>query len=335
MLFKKKPSNKSTTDPSTRNLKYRLVPRFFWARLMLYLCLLQTICMICLVIYLEIKPSSELTYRLIFLVAQVFSLIICWDAVTHKNVIQAISFIIFNGFCLSFVVIQHQNIRPPYKGKEVLLAIIIAEACCTISYIALTWEIYREYGWKIYKKLGADEAIHKMYKHYQILIVLMEMELFLSLAVAVQLGTNDHFVNNEIYVQLAFVIPISVIILGIAFYALTKENKVIMLLVIIIHFLTLAYFIYRIYRVTSVFSSTEISENPYINTGYYLTFSLSVTIVINILTLIYLIKCYLDFGKGLSEQILRHRLKNRSLENGVDQELEDGDVLSIPRFQLD
>ncbi|KAJ9049452.1 hypothetical protein DSO57_1024257 [Entomophthora muscae] len=232
----------------------KLLPRFFWARLMLYICFIQTITVIGLIIYIVNNDQTDIVYRLVFLVGKIFALIICWDAVTHKNTIQAISFVVFTFFCLFYAVLQLKS-KETYGATASITplfipAIIVVEACCTISYIVLTWEIYREYGWKIFKKLGANETIHRMYLHHQVLIVLLQLELFFSISVAVQLATLlSTQTPTEKGLQIGLGIPLSVLVLTLGFYALVQENRFTMIFVILCHWGTLGYFSYRLAKI--------------------------------------------------------------------------------------
>lgn len=289
----------------------RILPTFFWARIMLYLCFIQTIAVSALILYIVISDDNDMVYRLVFLVGKIFALIICWDAVIHKNTIQAISFVIFTIVCLIYVGLQlNLSMTRNQSSSTTILyieAVIIAEACCSISYIVLTWEIYKEYGWKIFKKLGANKTIHKYYMHHQVLIILMQLEVFFSIAVAVQLATLlTTQTQTEKMLQIGLGIPVTIFILALGFYSLVKENRVSMIFVIISHGATLGYFTYRLVK---IFLPRDDGENPYGDIWKYLSFSLSIMLALNILTLINLMVCYSDFGKGLLEQIQLHRIR--------------------------
>lgn len=284
---------------------------------MLYLCFIQTIAVSALILYIVINDDNDLVYRLVFLVGKIFALVICWDAVIHKNTIQAISFVVFTILCLIYAGLQlnlsQTRNQASYTTILYMQAVIIAEACCSVSYIVLTWEIYREYGWKIYKKLGADETIHRLYMHHQVLIILMQLEVFFSIAVAVQLATLlTTQTQTEKFLQIGLGIPVTILILAMGFYSLVKENRPVMIFVILCHWITLGYFIYRLVK---IFLPRSDGLIPYENIWKYLTFSLSIMLALNILTLINLTMCYFDFGKGLLEQIQMHRLRSTYKEN--------------------
>ncbi|KAI0244625.1 hypothetical protein L0F63_005601 [Massospora cicadina] len=295
---------------------------------MLYLCFIQTITVSCLILYVAINDQNDVVYRLVFLVGKIFALIICWDAVTHKNTIQAISFGVFNFFCLFYAVLQLRTKELPGK-----FATNTSSTSRPSSWSRLA--IYREYGWKIFKKLGADKTIHRMYLHHQVLIVLLQLELFFSIAVAVQLATLlTTQTSLEKWLQIGLGIPVSVFVLALGFYALVKENRVVMIFVILCHCGTLGYFTYRLIK---IFLPRLDGRDPYANIWKYLTFTLSIVLALNALTLSVLMLCYADFGKGLFEQIQLHRarcgLKEAHAMVSRDKELSPLGIQ--PRWELD
>jgi hypothetical protein len=62
------------------------------------------------------------------------------------------------------------------------VVVLIAE----IAYIALGWKIYSEFGWQVFKLLGADRQIKRVYMHYQILQSLMRFDIFFWMGFSVQ-----------------------------------------------------------------------------------------------------------------------------------------------------
>lgn len=76
---------------------------------------------------------------------------------------------------------------------NVITAIIPAViAVAEVAYIILGWSIWREFGWKVYKLLGADRQIKKMYMHYQILFCIMKFDVFFWVAFAIQVCSLLH-----------------------------------------------------------------------------------------------------------------------------------------------
>ncbi len=91
----------------------------------------------------------------------------------HKNTIQIVGFVIFN-FCtfiyslfqyfqMIIVVSQIQDITRIATSKSdsaslriLLMLIPIVISVFQLIVLFLSWRLYVEFGWKIYKKIGAD-----------------------------------------------------------------------------------------------------------------------------------------------------------------------------------
>lgn len=66
------------------------------------------------------------------------------------------------------------------------ITIPIVVSVAQIAYVALGWRIYREFGWQIFKLLGADRAMKRTYAQYQIFQCFMRFDVFFWLGFSVQ-----------------------------------------------------------------------------------------------------------------------------------------------------
>ena len=117
-----------------------------------------------------------------------------------------------------------------------------------IAYIALGWRIYNEFGWKVYKFLGADRRIKKMYASYQIFLCLVKFDLFFWVGFSVQflwlvLSKTDW----EYYVTWA-ALPLSVVLLIEGHLAARHESKWMMATFMSGCIGALVYFVYKVSR---------------------------------------------------------------------------------------
>lgn len=118
---------------------------------------------------------SVLVYHYIFMCAQLFYVTMTWDAVLRKNTLQMIGISIFSFVTIAYTYIQsNQHAKMNMNDIEHLamvhsvfvhntvpyeMTLIGVVAVGSVAMSALTWELYQEFGWKIYKKLGADLQI--------------------------------------------------------------------------------------------------------------------------------------------------------------------------------
>ena len=72
----------------------------------------------------------------------------------------------------------------PVQAMTSIIAVVIGLS--EIGYIALGYKIYTEFGWKVYKLLGADRSIKRMYMHLQVFLCLIKFDVFFFVGFTVQ-----------------------------------------------------------------------------------------------------------------------------------------------------
>ncbi|POW16063.1 hypothetical protein PSTT_01600 [Puccinia striiformis] len=122
-------------------------------------------------------------YLGIFILAHLFQLYFALDALRHKNTIQLIGLCCFNFAFLVYAIIQVPEIREIELAKGIdsnsstpAVILLIIPACigtCQVAFVYLTWHLFKEFGWQIYKQIGADRKIKRVYLWYQIQLVLL------------------------------------------------------------------------------------------------------------------------------------------------------------------
>lgn len=103
-----------------------------------------------------------------------------------------------------------------------------------------------EFGWKVYKFLGADRRIKTMYAHYQIFLCLIKFSLFFWVGFSVQfiwLVLSSH--DAEYYLTCA-ALPLSVLVLVEGHLAARYENKWMMSTFMGGCVAALVYFVYKV-----------------------------------------------------------------------------------------
>ncbi len=166
---------------------------------------------------------------------------------------------LFNALLLLYAVIQIGEIKEvvqnangtsggisdiPINVLTVIIPCVIAAA--ELAFIGLGWKIYHEFGWKVYKFLGADRRIKKLYANYQIYECLIKFDVFFFAGFSVQflwlvLNSNDW----EYYVTIA-ALPLSIVLLVEGHYAAKHENKWMMATFMSGCVGAMVYFIYKV-----------------------------------------------------------------------------------------
>lgn len=130
-------------------------------------------------------------------------------AVFYRNTIQIVGLAIFNALLLVYAAIQVGEIAEvfrsgtPYADSQVshrifslptkiLSGLVIAViAAAEIAIIILAWFIWREFGWRIYRFLGADLQIRRYYRQYQIFECILCFSFFFFVGFSVQVSYHS------------------------------------------------------------------------------------------------------------------------------------------------
>ncbi|KAJ1651956.1 hypothetical protein IWQ61_007599 [Dispira simplex] len=255
-------------------------------------------------------------YLILFAIAQLFLLVMVWDTVRQRNIIQLIGVVIFNLCIFGYAVFQYFQIsRLEYleiltlnKVKETQLdfetmkrnmrPLLIVIPCVTgtshIVYMWLGYRLHSHFGWDVFKRIGANAKLRKMYRAYHIFVLLIKIDFFFFLGFALQfiiLVLRNS--SLELWLTVAAV-PVTLAVLILAIYAVHAENRPIMCLFMVGLVASMVYFIYRLVRIYTVTNSER-----YLNAGKFLTFFAAVSLVAIVLTFIQSVICYRNFDQGL------------------------------------
>ncbi|RKP13169.1 hypothetical protein BJ684DRAFT_10445 [Piptocephalis cylindrospora] len=152
------------------------------------------------------RAQALSVYHILFIVAQLFQLILFVDAVRQKNTIQIIGLILYNFVCMAYSILQIVQGNkvfvsmdvPPGTSKEiqdrlaskagVVVAIVLAVVMglFSMSYAIQAWALYKEFGWSVYKKIGADIKMRRKFMIYQVYVMLLKLDVFMLLAFSCQ-----------------------------------------------------------------------------------------------------------------------------------------------------
>ncbi|KAL0095027.1 hypothetical protein F4703DRAFT_1902629 [Phycomyces blakesleeanus] len=87
---------------------------------------------------------------------------------------------------------------------EITLTVLLTLFAIAFAY--LSYEVVREFGWVIYKKIGADVEIQRMYRIFQFFVLALKFDIFIEFLVScfylVQFATKEYDPVWEIWFQL-------------------------------------------------------------------------------------------------------------------------------------
>ncbi|KAG0273135.1 hypothetical protein BGZ95_011043 [Linnemannia exigua] len=278
--------------------------------------------------YLDIRNESRSipAYLIVFVFAQLFQLIFAWDAVRAQNTIELIGIVMFNLCCFIYSIFEISQIHnsleaagrafffDPNQEKSIKMAmdlnasllpyLIVIVCVIGITQCLVTWLAYRlfqEFGWKIYKKIGADPNIKKMYRAYQIYLVLIKVDLFFFVGFSIQFIylTLTRRNNDPEYWLTIIILPATLPILYTAIYAVRHESRRWMAAFLTAMLGGVIYFTYKIIR---MYYGEKVPI--YAGVNKFLTLFASLCLITILLTIINAAVCYRNFGRGLKAHLI-------------------------------
>ncbi|KAJ1945285.1 hypothetical protein FBU59_002351 [Linderina macrospora] len=197
--------------------------------------------------------------------------------------------------------------------QPMLLASIGVLASVSVMFMVLAYFVYHAFGWEIFKRVGADMKIRRMYVAYRLLVLLLKIDFFAFSGFAVTyiiliLKSSD----AEFGITIAL-FPLTLMVLLLAFWGLRRESRVTMWVFIFCLCGSTAYFVFKCARMYDPKQEIKYERQRAMMT-YYTIVSLFVVAA----TLFQSVVCLANFGFGLKERIEMTRGHRSDMEQIQD-----------------
>ncbi|RHZ61846.1 hypothetical protein Glove_345g26 [Diversispora epigaea] len=213
--------------------------------------------------------QSILDGNIWFMVFEAFLTALSLSALFFQNTIEIISIVIINILLLFFAatqIIQSGNWTNRINGQIIIDAgsdsgvepfskvIIIWEVTqlfflviCAGASVFLGHKLYKQFGWNIYKKIGANIQTQKMYRTYLVFLLLLKLDFFLLMSFQILnlvflFGDASHNTRSIILQSIMVVLVVPMVCL--ALWGVRTENKVAMIIYVLASVVTIINFIY-------------------------------------------------------------------------------------------
>ncbi|KAI9266894.1 hypothetical protein BDA99DRAFT_579292 [Phascolomyces articulosus] len=173
-----------------------------------------------------------------FIGFQVWFLVMVFDATVYQNTAEILALAVLNAICAILGALQvvdgnkwlERLSKTEYpttpletaRWLEIALSCVIMIFACMMAY--LSYEMSRQFGWNIYKKIGADVQMQKMYRMFQFFVLGLKIDVFtqflVSLFYVIQFGTKAEGVVWETGIQ----IVVTILILPMLYFARTAGS---------------------------------------------------------------------------------------------------------------
>ncbi|GJN88511.1 hypothetical protein Rhopal_001477-T1 [Rhodotorula paludigena] len=254
--------------------------------------------------------ESVATYVGLFILAVVFEVLVTLDACQQKNIMVLFTLCLFQVAMLVYSCLLPRQLRNAISGSNadtprvqdlthsfaVVIPCIVGAS--TVAMSAMLWPLYHEFGWRTFKRIGADLAIRRAYLRYQIFLCLLRFDAFFVVGFSIQFLI---LVSGTPTVELVLTIvalPVAIIALLLFAVIVRIESRPGVYAAWVLQAAGMAYFAYKLARIYGADSGDR-----YRSTRATLTVFSIICIALLIATFILMGMCLLNFGKGLRERI--------------------------------
>jgi len=267
------------------------------------------------------ERSALPIYVAIFAAAHLFQTILAVDAIINKNTIQIIALCVFNLMFLVYSVMQIQEVKTAFQrignpdpSVPTIVSIVpIMIGITEIIYCFLSWKIFKEFGWVIFKNLGADRRIRKMFLQYQVFICVCKFDVFFFFSFSMQfvlLVLKQDDIERWLTVAAA---PVTLVLLVAGYYAARREIKWLMIVFMAGCVAGAAYFGFKLFRIY------QDKGGLYSLVRKSLTVFSAISLLLLAFTICQSVVVFRNFGKGLRSHMNIKERYSKTDEAGIDE----------------
>ncbi|GAA6024635.1 hypothetical protein JCM11491_002885 [Sporobolomyces phaffii] len=254
--------------------------------------------------------ESVATYVSLFILAVVFELLVILDACQQKNIIGIVCIDLFQLALLIYSAVLPRQLGSALDGSNadtprvryLVHAYSVVIPCvvgaCTLSFFYLTWRLYEEFGWDVFKRIGADIKIRKCYQRYEIFVALLKFDAFAFLGFEIQFLVLVTGTRTVEFILTIIALPVILVALGLTAVVVRIESRPGVYISLLCQAAGMAYFAYKLARIYSNEAGPRYSAAK-----ATLTIFSIVGLLMLVATFVMTGLCMSNFGKGLKEKI--------------------------------
>jgi len=263
------------------------------SRVFVFIILAEACIIIGLTIQRMLHPVHGMTseyYSILMLFNSVVLFLFALDGVVNENAFELVAFVLVTLSVTGIITYQFFWFR---EGTEtdVLLVRFISVCVFTPVNIVLSIFVYRNFGWFVYRKIGASIHMIDMYRVYQQTISLLKVDLQfgVNLVMVAWFFLTTELENYELYMNIV-VIVLTFVWAGLGWASVRMEKKVGIGIFFAFAPIQPAYIIYKLIKLHS--SPKDVYAPLIYSMG-------SASIISRIMSVIWVIRCTVNFGNGM------------------------------------
>ncbi|KAI8071381.1 hypothetical protein BC940DRAFT_294323 [Gongronella butleri] len=257
--------------------------------------------------------ESDLIYHSLFIISQVFQVILCVDALVQRNTAQLLTLLTFGLLVVGYGGIQLQQhiileeagcgdaawapVDPRWFGpngrqdaldyfghhmRPIEYAIIALIPAFFLVLAFFGWRLRKQFAWDNYRNFSADLKIKTALVNSSLLITFLKLDYFFVFSFAAQLIPSQKLQYDASTTEAILVFILGALGLTISLVAVYKEYKYVLPVMFVLGCASVVYFIYRLARICVPHPP---GMDPYQFTRSFLIFTTVITIVLLLLTL--------------------------------------------------
>ncbi|CDH50353.1 hypothetical protein RO3G_11563 [Lichtheimia corymbifera JMRC:FSU:9682] len=205
-----------------------------------------------------------------FISFQAWFICMAFDAVVYQNAAEVIALAVLNTICILIGGLEvmdarrwlsrlDQNYNFPIRLVPLRIALYLEIAMTVVQvvfaliFIYLSYAVVKEFGWVIYKKIGPDVVMQRMYRIFQFFVLALKIDVFIEFLVSlfyfIQFAIED-FSRWDGYI----ILIVTILILPALYFARTtvaSEHYGRMVVFIVFQFIVIVSMILMLWRTAS------------------------------------------------------------------------------------
>ncbi|KAJ3361007.1 hypothetical protein GGF31_002467 [Allomyces arbusculus] len=258
-------------------------------------------------------------YHYIFMMASILQLLITLDAILNQNSIELISLNILNVGLFGYSVMQAMQASDLFAKINFALAgtdtpelkpasAVVQYPSMAISALFLAGTVYssyrlhKEFGWAIYKRIGADIGLRRQMMAYFFLMMLLKLDVFFYFTFSLQflvIGFVDKPNATDMIIHVAVSLVMIFVLWFLCVRGTRRESSKLMFGFMGGTLACMAYLALKLYQANH--------ESRFAAVKKSMSFSIALCLVLALATLTNAIICFRNFGTGLATHLRRQQ----------------------------